>query len=88
MMTIRGVLSLCHDFQDLDVMVKNIGYVPVVDPQWDRGRIAFKDSCLFASAVTALSAERRGASGQILFLRFIFRVSHCGITDSYFCLIK
>ena len=42
MMTIRGVLSLCHDFQDLDVMVKNIGYVPVVDPQWDRGRIAFK----------------------------------------------
>ena len=88
MMTIRGVLSLCQDFQDLDVMVKNLGYVPVVDPQWDRGRIAFKDSCLFASAVTALSAERRGASGQILFLRFIFRVSHCGITDSYFCLIK
>ena len=87
-MAIRGDLSLCHDFQDLDVMVKNLGYVPVVDPQWDRGRIAFKDSCLFASAVTALSAERRGASGQILFLRFIFRVSHCGIADSYFCLIK
>ena len=66
MMAILVDLSLCQDFQDLDVMVKNLGYVPVVDPQWDRGRIAFKDSCLFASAVTALSAERRGASGQIL----------------------
>lgn len=44
-------------------MVKNLGYVPGTDPQWDRGRIAFEDFCLFASAVTALSAERRGASG-------------------------
>ena len=87
-MAIRADLSICHDFQDLDVMVKNLGYVPGVDPQWDRGRIAFKEFCPFTSAVTALSAERRGASGQILFLRFIFRVSHCGIADSYFCLIK
>ena len=69
-------------------MVKNLGYVPVVDPQWDRGRLAFKDFCPFAPAVTALSAVRRGASGQILFLRFVFRVSHCGIADSYFYQIK
>ena len=62
MMAIRGGLSLCHDFQDLDAMVKNLGYVPGVDPQWDRERIAFKDSCPFASAVTALSAERRDVS--------------------------
>lgn len=44
-------------------MVKNLGYVPGIDPQWDRGRIAFKDFCLFASAVTAIGAERRGALG-------------------------
>ena len=81
-MAIRGDLSICHDFQDLDVMVKNLGYVPGVDPQWDRGRIAFKEFCPFTSAVTALSAERRGASGQILSLRFIFRVPHCGIAGS------
>ena len=61
-MAICGDLSLCHDFQDLYVMVKNSGYVPGVDPQWDRGRIAFKEFCSFTSAVTALSAERRGAS--------------------------
>ena len=36
---------------------------PGIDPQWDRGRIAFKDFCLFASAVTAIGAERRGALG-------------------------
>ena len=42
MEAIRGGLSLCHGFQDLDVIVKSLGYVPVVDPQWDRGRIAFK----------------------------------------------
>ena len=41
MEAIRGGLSLCHGFQDLDVIVKSLGYVPVVDPQWDRGRIAF-----------------------------------------------
>ena len=36
------------------------------------------------SAVTAIGAERRGTSGQI----FIFRVTHCGIADNYFCLMK
>ena len=36
------------------------------------------------SAVTAIGAERRSTSGQI----FIFRVTHCGIADNYFCLMK
>ena len=36
------------------------------------------------SAVTAIGAERRGTSGQI----FIFRVTHCGIADNYFCFMK
>lgn len=64
MMAIRGDLSLCHDFQDLYVMVKDLGYVPGVDPQWDRGRIAFKDFCPVSSAVAAIGAERRGVSGR------------------------
>ena len=40
-LVICGDLSLCNGIQDLYVIVKNLGYVPGIDPQWGRGRITF-----------------------------------------------